>query len=228
MIFTGSPGTAKTTVARLVASVYGHLGLLSSGHLVEVSRADLIGPYLGQTAPRVRAAVEQALGGVLFVDEAYSLAGDAYGQEAVATLVQLMEEYRGDLVVIAAGYAREMDAFLAANSGLASRFPKRISFPDYSDDELAAIFEHLAAAEGLTLAPDVPGRLRAVLRDTPRGPSFGNGRLMRNLLDAAVAAQSERLTASGSPSDTEIITLRAEDLRTAAPASPESATGLYL
>ncbi|MFF0522925.1 AAA family ATPase [Actinomadura nitritigenes] len=228
MIFTGSPGTAKTTVARLVASVYGHLGLLSSGHLVEVSRADLIGPYLGQTAPRVRAAVEQALGGVLFVDEAYSLAGDAYGQEAVATLVQLMEEYRGDLVVIAAGYAREMDAFLAANSGLSSRFPKRISFPDYTDDELAAIFEHLAAAEGLTLAPDVPGRLRAVLRDTPRGPSFGNGRLMRNLLDAAVAAQSERLTASGSPSDTEIITLRAEDLRTAAPASPESATGLYL
>nr|WP_236010085.1 AAA family ATPase [Actinomadura physcomitrii] len=227
MIFTGNPGTAKTTVARLVASGYAHLGLLSSGHLVEVSRADLIGPYLGQTAPRVRAAVEQALGGVLFVDEAYSLAGDAYGQEAVATLVQLMEEYRGDLVVIAAGYEREMDAFLTANSGLASRFPKRIAFPDYTDDELTAIFAHLAAAEGLTLAPDVPGRLRTVLRDIPRGPSFGNGRLMRNLLDAAVAAQSERLTASGAPSDTEIITLRADDLRATAPTRDE-ATGLYL
>ncbi|WP_067456577.1 AAA family ATPase [Actinomadura macra] len=227
MVFTGNPGTAKTTVARLVASVYGRLGLLSSGHLVEVSRADLVGPYLGQTAPRVRAAVEQALGGVLFIDEAYALAGDAYGQEAVATLVQLMEEYRGDLVVIAAGYEREMTAFLTGNSGLESRFPKRLRFPDYSDAELVAIFERLAAAEGLTLAPDVPSRLRGLLHDVPRGPSFGNGRLMRNLLDAAIAAQGQRLTSGDRPDDTEIITLRATDLQPAAPSSA-AAVGLYL
>ncbi|WP_131739240.1 AAA family ATPase [Actinomadura roseirufa] len=227
MVFTGSPGTAKTTVARLVASVYGRLGLLSSGHLVEVSRADLIGPYLGQTAPRVRAAVEQALGGVLFLDEAYALAGDAYGQEAVATLVQLMEEYRGDLVVIAAGYEREMTAFLTGNSGLESRFPKRLSFPDYSDGELVAIFDRLAAAEGLTLAPDVPGRLRALLRDIPRGPSFGNGRLMRNLLDAAIAAQGARLTSGDRPDDADIVTLRGTDVRPPIAASLGD-VGLYL
>ncbi|RFS84542.1 AAA family ATPase [Actinomadura spongiicola] len=225
MVFTGNPGTAKTTVARLVAAVYADLGLLSSGHLVEVSRADLVGSYTGQTAPRVRAAVEQALGGVLFIDEAYSLTGDAYTQEAVATLVQLMEEYRGDLVVIAAGYEREMNAFLAANSGLESRFPKRIAFPDYSDDELVEIFSRLAGAEGLTLAADVPARLRGLLRDVPRGPSFGNGRLIRNLLDRAVAAQSERL-ATSSDAD-ELRTLKAEDLHMTGPESPK-APGMYL
>ncbi|MFG1851513.1 AAA family ATPase [Actinomadura geliboluensis] len=228
MVFTGNPGTAKTTVARLVASVYAQLGLLSSGHLVEVTRADLAGAYVGQTAPRVRAAVEQALGGILFIDEAYSLAGDAYGREAVATLVQLMEEYRGDLVVIAAGYEREMDAFLDANSGLRSRFPKRLAFPDYSDGELVAIFEHLAARDGLRPAPDVPGRLREILRDVPRGPSFGNGRLMRNLLDDALAVQAERLTAASGPE--ELATLEAADLRPHKPGSsdPSKSVGLYL
>ncbi|XRQ05585.1 AAA family ATPase [Actinomadura welshii] len=225
MVFTGNPGTAKTTVARLVAAVYADLGLLSSGHLVEVSRADLVGSYIGQTAPRVRAAVEQALGGVLFIDEAYSLTGDAYTQEAVSTLVQLMEEYRGDLVVIAAGYEREMEPFLAANSGLASRFPKRIAFPDYTDGELVEIFARLAAAEGLRLAPDVPARLRALLRDIPRGPSFGNGRLMRNLLDGAVAAQSERL--DGTSDAAELSTLSAADLEPVGPGSSEG-PGLYL
>ncbi|MFG2085114.1 MULTISPECIES: AAA family ATPase [unclassified Spirillospora] len=226
MVFTGNPGTAKTTVARLVASVYADLGLLSSGHLVEVSRADLIGSYIGQTAPRVRAAVEQALGGVLFIDEAYSLAGDSYTQEAVSTLVQLMEEYRGDLVVIAAGYEREMEAFLAGNSGLQSRFPKRLAFPDYSDDELVEIFAHLAAAEGLQLSPDVPARVRRLLGDVPRGHSFGNGRLMRNLLDGAVAVQAERLTASSDAS--ELSTLSAADLQPVKPDSSGDGPGLYL
>ncbi|WP_433466904.1 AAA family ATPase [Spirillospora sp. CA-128828] len=225
MIFTGNPGTAKTTVARLVAAVYAQLGLLSSGHLVEVSRADLVGPYMGQTAPRVRAAVEQALGGVLFIDEAYALAGDIYSQEAVSTLVQLMEEYRGDLVVIVAGYEREMKGFLAANSGLESRLPKRLSFPDYSEGELVAIFTRLAEREGLTLAADVPARLRLLLRDVPRGPSFGNGRLMRNLLDGAIGAQSERLTASSDAS--ELATLRAADLRPGKHGTPDG-VGLYL
>ncbi|WP_051712458.1 AAA family ATPase [Spirillospora albida] len=225
MVFTGNPGTAKTTVARLVASVYASLGLLSSGHLVEVSRADLVASYLGQTAPRVRAAVEQALGGILFVDEAYALAGDSYGQEALATLVQLMEEYRGDLVVIAAGYEREMETFLKANSGLESRFPKHLRFPDYTDTELAAIFEHQAAAEGLILTPDVKPRLHTLLRDIPRGPAFGNGRLMRNLLDTAIAVQSERLTDDSPPTD--LITLQATDLRPPT-TNPSGQVGLYL
>lgn len=228
MVFTGNPGTAKTTVARLVADVYAQLGLLSSGHVVEASRADLVAPYLGQTAPRVRAAVERALGGVLFLDEAYALASDAYGQEAIATLIQLMEEYRGDLVVIAAGYEREMRRFLAANPGLESRFPKRIPFPDYTDGELAEIFRYLAAAEGFTLAPDVPARLRALLRSSARGPSFGNGRLMRNLLDAAIASQARRITAGDRPDDAEITTLRAADLRPVTPETRSKNVGLYL
>ncbi|GAA1581327.1 hypothetical protein GCM10009678_75110 [Actinomadura kijaniata] len=213
MVFTGAPGTAKTTVARLIAAVYADLGLLSSGHLVEVGRADLVGPYLGQTAPKVQAVVEQAIGGVLFIDEAYSLMGDAYGQEAVATLVKLMEEYRGDLLVIAAGYEREMAAFLSANPGLESRFPKRLRFPDYSDAELVEIFSHLATSEGFTLAPDLPPALRALLRTTSRGPTFGNGRLMRNLLDTTIATQAQRLTRPDTnPTPDEVMTLTAEDL----------------
>jgi SpoVK/Ycf46/Vps4 family AAA+-type ATPase len=214
MLFTGNPGTAKTTVARLIARIYAQLGLLSSGHLVEVGRNDLIGPYLGQTAPKVQAAVEQALGGVLFIDEAYSLTADqdSYGREAISTLVKLMEDYRGDLLVIAAGYEREMTAFMAANSGLESRFPKRLPFPDYSDDELVAIFEHLATTEGLSLAPELPAELRRRLQGTARGPAFGNGRLMRNLLDAAVSNQSQRITAADNPTDADVLTLRADDL----------------
>ncbi|WP_168212053.1 AAA family ATPase [Actinomadura rubteroloni] len=227
MVFTGNPGTAKTTVARLIAAVYAQLGLLSSGHLVEVGRSDLVGTHLGQTAPRVRAAVEQALGGVLFVDEAYALNGDSYGQEAVATLVKLMEEYRGDLLVIVAGYEREMRGFLTSNSGLESRFPKRLRFPDYTDAELVAIFEHLSAAEGFTLAPEIPQTLHALLRKTSRGPSFGNGRLMRNLLDAATARQSERLTAADAPAAAEVVTLRPSDLPDTLDTTPDH-LGLYL
>ncbi|WP_051468382.1 AAA family ATPase [Actinomadura oligospora] len=224
MVFSGGPGTAKTTVARLVAAVHADLGLLSSGHLVEVARGDLVGGYLGQTAPRVKAAVEQALGGVLFIDEAYALGSDAYGAEAVATLVKLMEEYRGDLLVITAGYEREMTAFLAANPGLESRFPKRLRFPDYTDSELVQIFEVLAAADGLTLAPGVREALRALLATVPRGPSFGNGRFIRNLLDAAVATQSVRLTTTTTPDPA---VLRPEDLPTTLP-TPATAPGLYL
>jgi SpoVK/Ycf46/Vps4 family AAA+-type ATPase len=226
MIFTGNPGTAKTTVARLIAGVYAQLGLLSSGHLVEATRTDLVGPYLGQTAPRVRAIVEQALGGILFIDEAYSLAGDTYSQEAISTLVQLMEEYRGDLVVIVAGYEREMSTFLAANSGLKSRLPKHLKFPDYTEEELVAIFTHLATREGLTVSPEVPARLREILREIPRGPSFGNGRLIRNLLDEALATQSERLTPT-SPA-TDLATLLPTDLTPPTEKQPPTTTGLYL
>jgi SpoVK/Ycf46/Vps4 family AAA+-type ATPase len=156
MVFTGQPGTAKTTVARLIAAVYAHLGLLSSGHLVEVTRADLVAPYVGQTATQVTAAVADALGGMLFIDEAYTLtlsdSRNDYGAEAIATLLKLMEDHRRELVVIAAGYEREMRTFLHANPGLSSRFTHVIHFPGYTDQELAAIFTGMAEQAGLHLA----------------------------------------------------------------------------
>ncbi|MFC6881805.1 AAA family ATPase [Actinomadura yumaensis] len=222
MVFMGNPGTAKTTIARLVAAVYAQLGLLSSGHLVEVTRADLVAEFIGQTAPKVRAAVERALGGVLFVDEAYALAGTGgdqrdFGYEAVAELLKLMEEHRNDLVVIVAGYDAEMERFLTSNPGLDSRFPKVLRFPDYSADELVTIFEHMATTAGFALADGVADAVRRRMAAHPRGASFGNARLIRNLLDAAVARQAQRITAAhdaapGGVEPAEVRMLRPEDL----------------
>ncbi|WP_051712278.1 AAA family ATPase [Spirillospora albida] len=237
MVFMGNPGTAKTTIARLVAAVYARLGLLSSGHLVEVTRADLVAEFVGQTAPRVRAAVERALGGVLFVDEAYALSaagGDQrdFGHEAVSELLRLMEEHRGDLVVIVAGYDAEMERFLKFNPGLDSRFPKMLRFPDYSDDELVTIFESMATAAGFTVAPGVLEALRARLAAHPRGASFGNARLVRNLLDAAISRQAQRITAAhddgDTPEATEVRHLRPEDLPEAPSADPGPSFGHYI
>ncbi|SEG07457.1 AAA+-type ATPase, SpoVK/Ycf46/Vps4 family [Thermomonospora echinospora] len=218
MVFAGNPGTAKTTIARLIAAVYARLGLLSSGHLVEVSRADLVAEFIGQTAPRVRAAVERALGGVLFIDEAYSLTmaghdkGD-FGHEAVAELLKLMEEHRSDLVVIVAGYEAEMERFLRSNPGLDSRFPKVLSFPDYTSDELVSILEFMTAQNGFTLAEGVVEEVRARLAAEPRSASFGNARLIRNLLDAAISRQAQRITSGESEIDTaQVRLLRPEDL----------------
>ncbi|MBA9004680.1 AAA family ATPase [Thermomonospora cellulosilytica] len=226
MVFTGNPGTAKTTIARLIAAVYAKLGLLSSGHLVEVSRADLVAEYIGQTAPRVRAAVERALGGVLFIDEAYSLTmaghdqGD-FGHEAVAELLKLMEEHRSDLVVIVAGYEAEMERFLRSNPGLDSRFPKVLHFPDYTNDELVSIFEFMTAENGFTPADGVVEELRARLAAEPRGASFGNARLIRNLLDAAISRQAQRITSGdGEPDPAEVRLLRPEDLPPRKPGEP--------
>ncbi|TDC56103.1 AAA family ATPase [Actinomadura sp. KC345] len=226
MVFMGNPGTAKTTIARLIAAVYARLGLLSSGHLVEVTRADLVAEFVGQTAPRVRGAVERALGGVLFVDEAYALTssgGDRrdFGHEAIAELLRLMEEHRGDLVVIVAGYDAEMEEFLQANPGLRSRFPKVLRFPDYSDDELVTIFESMAAEAGFALASGTLDPVRRLVAAQPRGSSFGNARLVRNLLEAAISRQARRITAEdgeGAGVDAaEVGTLRSEDLPDAPP-----------
>ncbi|MFC9976960.1 AAA family ATPase [Spirillospora sp. NPDC127200] len=235
MVFTGNPGTGKTMVARLLGRVYKRLGVLSSGHLVEATRAHLVGEYIGQTAPRTRRLVERALGGVLFIDEAYTLTqsplkGD-YGYEAIAELVKLMEDHRDDLVVVVAGYEREMAEFLAANPGLDSRFPKQLHFPDYTDDELIAVFAQLAAEDGFRLAEGTAELMGAMLRRMPRGPSFGNGRLMRNLLDVAVANQSERIASTARAgrrvAKRELVALRPEDLPPFLE-HPEELFGLYL
>ncbi|MCE7006504.1 AAA family ATPase [Kibdelosporangium philippinense] len=229
LVFTGSPGTAKTTMARLLAAVYAKLGLLSSGHLVEVSRGDLIGEYLGQTAPKVRTAVAKALGGVLFIDEAYSLTEawfDDYGSEAIAELIKLMEEHREDLVVIVAGYDAKMAKFLDKNPGLASRFPSKLRFGDYTDDELVAIFKAMTEKAGYELHADVGPAIRKLLKRTPRGESFGNGRFVRNVFDRAVALQGHRITSSAeSP---EVRLLLAKDLPEALDTGPDVATGQYL
>ncbi|MFD1938418.1 AAA family ATPase [Nonomuraea mangrovi] len=234
LVFTGNPGTAKTTVARLIASAYAQLGLLSSGHLVEVSHADLIAEYLGQTAPKVRAAVESALGGVLFIDEAYALtpggSHNSYGPEAIAELLRLMEEHRDDLVVIAAGYESRMTDFLAANPGLASRFPTTVRFPDYSENELVAIFESMASTAGLVLHGGVRDEVRGALRAIPRGESFGNGRVVRNLLDRAVAHQAERILARQDPTPDDVRALLPSDIVTSPSAATDEqdGTGQYL
>jgi SpoVK/Ycf46/Vps4 family AAA+-type ATPase len=231
MIFTGPPGTAKTTIARLIAAIYAQLGLLTTGHLVEVTRADLIAPYLGQTAPLVTDAVSRALGGVLFIDEAYSLtASDSprdYGQEAIATLIKLMEDHRRDLVVIAAGYDTHMTQFLDANPGLTSRFARTIHFPGYTDDELTAIFTLMATTAGLHLADGVLPRLRQILDATPRGPGFGNSRHIRNLLDQAIATQALRITTANN-STSDVRTLQPEDLAPVSARPPADDPGFYL
>jgi AAA+ superfamily predicted ATPase len=209
-------------VARLLGRIYKRLGVLSSGHLVEASRAHLVGEYIGQTAPRTRRLVERALGGVLFIDEAYTLTqsplkGD-YGHEAIAELVKLMEDHRDDLVVVVAGYQQEMAEFLAANPGLDSRFPKQIHFPDYTDDELITVFGQLAAADGFELAPGTDEVLATMLRRAPRGPSFGNGRLMRNMLDVAVANQADRVASAA-------VTAQREQAKTGAGKAGPAKTG---
>jgi SpoVK/Ycf46/Vps4 family AAA+-type ATPase len=216
MVFIGNPGTAKTTVARLIARVYADLGLLGSGQLVEVSRGDLVGQYVGQTAPRVRTAVEHALGGVLFIDEAYSLTYSSYtgdfGHEALATLIKLMEDHREDLVVIAAGYEREMREFLASNSGLASRFPAILQFPDYTAAELTDIFDSIATDAGYHLGDGVREEIGRLIAGMERGPAFGNGRAVRNLLEATVANQAARIVElTDAPADV-IRELRIADL----------------
>ena len=200
MIFTGNPGTGKTTIARLVAKYLKAIGALKGGQLVEVTRADLVGRYTGHTAPLTNSVIESALGGVLFIDEAYSLyrgEQDSFGLEAIDTLVKGMEDHRDELVVILAGYTREMETFLTANSGLASRFPNRIEFPDYTAVELLQITQVLAKNKGYTLAEACTEPLLGYYArwQTADARTAGNGRLARNTLEKAIFHQSRRLVA---------------------------------
>ena len=200
MIFTGNPGTGKTTIARLVAKYLKAIGALKGGQLVEVTRADLVGRYTGHTAPLTNSVIESALGGVLFIDEAYSLyrgEQDSFGLEAIDTLVKGMEDHRDELVVILAGYTREMETFLTANSGLASRFPNRIEFPDYTAVELLQITRVLAKNKGYTLAEACTEPLLGYYARWQESDArtAGNGRLARNTLEKAIFHQSRRLVA---------------------------------
>jgi Holliday junction resolvasome RuvABC ATP-dependent DNA helicase subunit len=212
MIFNGNPGTGKTTVARLVAGIYRALGLLSKGQLVEVDRSELVAGYLGQTAMKTAEVVKSAEGGVLFIDEAYSLAGDQYGQEAVDTLVKEMEDKRDDLVVIVAGYPLPMEVFVAQNPGLASRFRTTIDFADYTDDELAKIFGVMARGAEYDVDDAVIESLREILAGVERGPTFGNARYVRNVLEAAIGRHAWRLREIEQPTLEELRTMIAADL----------------
>ena len=215
LVFTGNPGTGKTTVARLLAQIYRTLEVVDKGHLVETDRSGLVAGYVGQTAIQVRKVFESALGGILLVDEAYALArGDQrdFGQEAIDTLVKLVEDHRDEIVVVAAGYPDEMQKFVDSNPGLRSRFPRTIHFPDYTTDELVAIFCGMAEANSYTLTAKAKRVLRDHLDAIPRDKGFGNGRLARNLFEEAIARQASRIVAMKDPSNEEIVKLVPADI----------------
>lgn len=231
IVFVGNPGTAKTTVARLLARIYAQLGLLANGHLVEASRVDLVGQYVGQTAPKVRRMFNRASGGVLFIDEAYALMPEDstsdFGAEAVATLLKLMEDHRDEVVVIAAGYPHLMQRFLASNPGLASRFPKTLTFDDYSDAELLAIFDLITSQHGFVLGDGVAEAVRALLPN-PRSAGFGNGRFIRNVFEEAVSIQAERIVGIAQPTPEDVRTLLVSDLPSEAATVEPRMQGMYL
>ena len=203
MIFAGNPGTGKTTIARIVAKLFHSMGILKSGQLIEVDRSNLIAEYVGQTAKKTEEVFKSALGGVLFIDEAYAIInnGDSFGQECIDTLVKLIEDYHGELVVILAGYTKEMKKFMKTNSGLESRFPLFVEFPDYSADELHDISIKMIEAKGFKLENDSMEILKNEIIDKKRqgGENFGNGRMVRNLVEDIIRRQSLRIAASNVP-----------------------------
>ncbi|MFJ9200492.1 right-handed parallel beta-helix repeat-containing protein [Streptomyces flaveolus] len=216
LVFTGSPGTGKTTVARLYGEILASLGVLEKGHLVEVSRVDLVGEHIGSTAIRTQEAFQRARGGVLFIDEAYALspedAGRDFGKEAIDTLVKLMEDQRDAVVVIVAGYTAEMERFLSVNPGVASRFSRTITFGDYGPEELLRIVEQQAEEHEYRLAPGVPEALTRYFAAIPKGPAFGNGRTARQTFEAMVERHASRVAQLADPSTDDLSLLYEEDL----------------
>ncbi|MEU0944314.1 right-handed parallel beta-helix repeat-containing protein [Streptomyces canus] len=216
LVFTGSPGTGKTTVARLYGEILASLGVLEKGHLVEVSRVDLVGEHIGSTAIRTQEAFDRARGGVLFIDEAYALSpedsGRDFGKEAIDTLVKLMEDHRDAVVVIVAGYTAEMERFLSVNPGVASRFSRTITFSDYNPEELLSIVEQQAEEHEYRLAPGAAEALRKYFTVLPKGPAFGNGRTARQTFEAMVERHAGRVAHVEDPTKDDLTLLYAEDL----------------
>lgn len=219
LVFSGNPGTGKTTVARIVGKVYSALGILSKGHLVEVDRSGLVAGYVGQTAIKTQEVITKALGGVLFIDEAYTLAPENadkdFGQEAIDTILKAMEDHRDDFVVIVAGYATLMPRFIDSNPGLKSRFNKYLYFEDYNGDELFEIFQGRVKRNDYRLDEAAEAAVKDHLQELyeDRDDNFGNARDVRNLFEKIVAAQADRVAGLENPSDEDICTITVEDLK---------------
>jgi hypothetical protein len=215
LIFTGNPGTGKTTVARLLAQIYRTLGVVERGQLIETDRSGLVAGFVGQTATKVVEVFDRADGGVLLIDEAYALVRGSdqdFGREAIDTIVKLVEDRRDRLVVIAAGYPAEMNDFIGANPGLKSRFPKTMAFPDYTTDELLRIFQSLCDGGHYLCDADAKRRVGLYLESQPRVKGFGNGRLVRNLFEDAVARQASRVVEIDDPTDIDLVMLLPSDI----------------
>lgn len=222
LVFTGSPGTGKTTVARIVARIYKDLGILKKGHTVETDRSGLVAEYVGQTAIKTNAVVNSALNGVLFIDEAYALVpeGEAhadYGQEAISTLLKRMEDDRDKLVVIIAGYPKEMKRFINSNPGLQSRFNRYINFPDYTADELVDIFHMYMKKNEYTISADADTLLRRKLEFVVahKTRNFGNARYVRNVFEKTIQRQADRLAKRTGLTEKQLMELTSEDLEKA-------------
>lgn len=214
MIFSGNPGTGKTMMARIVADLFKDMGILSKRKLIETDRSGLVAEYIGQTAPKVKEVFEKAIGGVLFIDEAYSLQqeGKDFGSEAIAELIKLMEDHAGEVVVILAGYKKEMSDFLSMNSGLKSRFPLQIDFPDYSIEELARIIKSLLRKKGFNVSDDLTNRIESGLQMAQIDETSGNGRLARNLVEEIMRNQAYRIAGIKDCSKEDLLTILAEDI----------------
>jgi hypothetical protein len=217
LVFVGNPGTGKTTVARLLSQLYRSLGVVTKGHLVETDRADLVAGFVGQTATKTQAVLTSSLGGTLLIDEAYALARGGendFGREAIDTLVKFMEDHREDLAVVVAGYPTEMGELIAANPGLESRFARTLEFPDYSTDELVAIFELISNRQQYHLTGAARIRLAEVIEAEPRGRGFGNARFTRNVFEQAISMQAMRLSDVEIPTRDQLTAIEADDIAT--------------
>ena len=218
LVFLGNPGTGKTTVARLLARIYHAIGILSKGQLVEVDRSGLVAGFVGQTAIKTQEAVQKALGGVLFIDEAYALVnqenGNDFGREAIEVLLKNMEDHRDDLIVIAAGYSGLMEKFIHSNPGLESRFNKYFYFEDYTGPQLMEIFQSMCQKNGYVLSPEAAQWAEQDFLSLYEGrdENFGNARDVRNLFEKAVSRQSDRVAQLESPTREQLMELRVEDL----------------